>query len=325
MANILLLGGTGFVGRHLCEQLQRAGHRVTVLTRCTPRMAAAAILHLPLVTVLQANTSDAAALAPLMAGQDVVVNLIAILHGNEMAFERAHVTQVQTILNACDSAGVRRLIHISALGASTEATSLYQRSKARGEALVQRSGLDVTVLRPSVIFGADDRFTNTFARVQALLPVFPVPGGDTRFQPVWVEDVTRAIVYAIGNSRTIGQTIEAVGPEVFTLTALAKLVGQAAGYDRMVFTQPTALAYFQALFFELLPGTPLLSTDNLSAMEVDNVASGQYPTLPIWGIHPASLPGVLPTYLNRTLGSIGGGRSYLTVLRDRAMNAKPRH
>ncbi|MEN9844342.1 MAG: hypothetical protein RLZZ612_2171 [Pseudomonadota bacterium] len=317
MANLLLLGGTGFVGRHLCEQLQRAGHRVTVATRRTPRMAAAAIQHLPAVTVLQANTNDAQALATLMAGHDAVVNLIAILHGNEAEFERAHVTQVQTIIDACHSTGVHRLIHISALGAAQSATSKYQRSKARGEALLQTSGLEVTVLRPSVIFGADDRFLNTFARFQALLPVFPVPGGDTRFQPVWVEDVTRAIVYAIEHPGTIGQTVEAVGPEVYTLCELAKMAGKAAGHDRMVFTQPTALAYFQAVFLEMLPGVPLLSTDNLSAMEVDNVASGQLPTLRDWGFTPASVPGILPTYLNPHLG-VGGGRSYLTVLRDHA-------
>jgi NADH dehydrogenase len=320
MATILLLGGTGFVGRHLCEQLQRAGHRVTVATRRTPRMAAAAIIHLPAVTVLQANTNDANALATLMAGHDVVVNLIAILHGNKAAFERTHVTQVQTIIDACRTAGMRRLIHISALGASTAAISNYQRTKAEGEALVQNSGLDVTVLRPSVIFGADDKFLNTFARVQALLPVFGVPGGNTRFQPVWVEDVTRAIVHAIADRRTIGQTVEAVGPEVFTLTELAKMAGQAAGHKRTVFTMPTAFAYFQALFLEMLPGVPLLSTDNISALKVDNVASGQLPTLQHWGLTPASVSGILPTYLNRELG-VGGGRSYLTILRKHASSS----
>lgn len=321
MANILLLGGTGFVGRHLCEQLQRAGHRVTVATRRTPRMAAAEIMHLPAVTVLQANTNEASTLATLMAGHDAVVNLVAILHGNEAAFERTHVTQVQAIIDACHTAGVRRLVHLSALGASADALSKYQSSKARGEALVKASGLDVTILRPSVIFGADDKFLNTFARFQALLPLFPVPGGDTRFQPVWVEDVTRAIVHALNNNRTIGQTVEAVGPDVFTLTELARMAGTAAGHDRTVFTMPTALAYFQALFLEMLPGVPLLSTDNISAMEVDNIASGQLPTLRDWGFTPASVAGILPTYLNRELG-VGGGRSYLTVLREHASSSK---
>jgi NADH dehydrogenase len=318
MAQILVLGGTGFVGRHLCEQLQRGGHRVTVATRRTPRMAAAYIQHQPLVTVLQADVSDPAALASVMQGHDAVVNLVAILHGKEADFERVHVTFAQTVVQACQAAGVRRLVHISALGAGTEAPSHYQRSKARGEAVVHASGLDVTVLRPSVMFGADDQFLNLFATLQAWLPWLPVAGGDTRFQPVWVEDVARAIVHALEHRSTIGQTVEAVGPEVFTLTELARMAGQAAGRDRWVWTLPTGLAYFQAVVMEWMPGVPLLSTDNIASLEVDNVASGQQPTLSDWGCTPASVSGILPTYLNRQLRGVGGGRSYLSVLRDRA-------
>jgi len=306
MSNILVLGGTGFVGRHVCEQLQRAGHRTTVPTR--QYRSANSVRHLPLLTTETANISDLPTLTRLMAGHDAVVNLVAVLHGNEQRFEQVHVTLPQTIANACQASGVKRLVHISALGAGLQAPSMYQRSKARGEAVLQAAGLDLTVLRPSVIFGEGDRFLNLFARLLKVLPVFPLAGADTRFQPVWVEDVARAVVYALNNPDTTGQTVEAVGPEVFTLRQLVEMTGEAAGTPKPVFGLPRALAYFQALAMEFAPGEPLMSTDNLSSMEVDNVASpaqaGQL-TLADWGITPASLHAVLPTYVGRVLGGNG--------------------
>jgi uncharacterized protein YbjT (DUF2867 family) len=306
MSNILVLGGTGFLGRHICEQLQRAGHRMTVPTRHIKN--AAAVQHLPLLTVQTADIHDATTLTRLVSGHDAVVNLVAVLHGNEKRFEQVHVTLPQTLAQACHANGVTRVVHISALGAGVEAPSMYQRSKARGEAVLQTAGLDLTVLRPSVIFGSGDRFLNLFARMQALLPVFPLAGADTRFQPVWVEDVASAVLHALDHPHTVGTTVEAVGPEVFTLRQLAQLAGEATGHPRTVLGLPRALAYFQAVAMECLPGEPLLSTDNLSSLEVDNVASptdaGQA-TLAHWGLRPASLHAVLPTYLGRVTGGNG--------------------
>lgn len=316
MSNVLVLGGTGFVGRHVCEALQRAGHTMTVPTRHIKN--AAKVQHLPLLTVLTADVHDPAALARLVPGHDVVINLVAILHGNEAAFQRVHVELPTHLAQACQDAGVKRLIHVSALGAAADAPSRYQRSKAAGEAALQAGGLDLTVIRPSVIFGADDRFLNLFARMQRVLPVVPLAGAACRFQPVWVEDVARAIVFALTRPTTIGQTIEAVGPEVFTLAQLVKLAGQAAGCERPVFALPTALAYFQAVFMEMLPGEPLMSTDNLYSMEVDNVASSpdlQVPGLASWGIEAADLRAVLPTYLGTQPGG-HGPRSHLLELRS---------
>jgi NADH dehydrogenase len=302
MSHILVLGGTGFVGRHVCEQLQRAGHSMTVITR-HPKNADA-VRHLPLLTVLTGNIHDPDTLTRLMAGHDAVINLVAILHGNAQDFERVHVTLAQTIAQACGSTGVRRLVHISALGASAQAPSLYQRSKAQGEAVLQAAGLDLTVLRPSVIFGEGDRFMNLFARLQRVMPVFPLAGADTRFQPVWVEDVAQAVVHAIDTPDTIGQTVELVGPQVFTLRQLVQLAGQAVGHPRPVLGLPRALAYFQALLMQLAPGEPLMSTDNLLSLEVDNVASGA-PTQARWGIQAKSLNAVLPTFIGPEAGGLG--------------------
>lgn len=318
MANILVLGGTGFLGRHICEQLQRAGHRMTVPTRHIKH--AAGVQHLPLLTVQTANIHEPGTLDRLVAGHDAVVNLVAVLHGNEQRFEQVHVTLPQTLAKACQTNGVKRMVHISALGADTNAPSMYQRSKAQGENALREAGLDLTVLRPSVIFGSGDRFLNLFARMQAVFPVLPLAGACTRFQPVWVEDVARAVVYALAQPTTIGQTVEAVGPEVFTLRELAQLAGTAAGKPRPVLGLPRAVAYFQALVMEWLPGEPLLSTDNLSSLEVDNVASAPeagVPTLDAWGLAPASLHAVLPTYIGKVTGG-NGPRNRLLGFRARA-------
>ena len=305
MSNILILGGTGFVGRHLCEQLQRAGHRMTVPTRTLK--TAAPIQHLPGVTVQVTDIHQPDNLARLVAGHDVVINLVAILHGNAKAFHRVHVTLVESLIAACQAAGVQRVVHLSALGAHADSTSLYQQTKAQAEALLNASSLDVTVLRPSVIFGADDRFLNLFARMQRMLPVLPLAGADCKFQPVWVEDVAKAVVQTLRQPSTAGQTLELAGPRVYSLRQLVEMAGQAVGSPSKVIGLPVGLAYFQALFMEMLPGVPLLSTDNISAMETDNVASPAElgaATFANLGIHPAALEEVVPTYLHARAGSL---------------------
>ncbi|HEX5785269.1 MAG TPA: complex I NDUFA9 subunit family protein [Burkholderiaceae bacterium] len=305
MSNILVLGGTGFVGRHVCESLQRAGHRMTVPTRVLKN--AAPVQHLPGLTVQVADVHQPDQLNRLVAGHDLVINLVAILHGNERAFRKVHVDLPESLAAACAAAGVRRVIHVSALGAAADAPSLYLRSKAAGEAVLEAADLDLTVLRPSVIFGAGDHFINLFARMQQVLPLVPLAGARVRFQPVWVQDVAQAIVHAVAHPDTIDQTLEATGPDVYTLAQLVRLAGQAVGCPRPVLALPTALAYFQALLMELLPGTPLMSTDNISSLEVDNVASetddGQV-TLADWGLTPAHLEDVLPTFLHQTAGTL---------------------
>lgn len=300
MRNILVLGGTGFVGRHVCEALQRAHCRVTVPTRHIKH--ADHIAHLPLVTVVSVDITDPDALTRLVAGHDAVVNLVAILHGSAAAFQAIHVDLPERLGTACLAAGVRRLVHVSALGASANGPSLYQRSKAAGEhALLRGHDLDLTVLRPSVIFGAGDRFLTLFARLQTVLPVVPLAGAGTRFQPVWVQDVANAVVHALHTPSTVGQTVEAVGPDVFTLAELVDLSGLAVGHARPVVGVPQGLAIWQAGLMSLLPGEPLMSADNVRSLSVDNVASpveAGIPTLADWGMHPSSVKAILPTYLH---------------------------
>lgn len=297
MKKVLVLGGSGFVGRHVCEKLNRLGIRATVPTRRA--INARDVQTLPMVDVLEANVHNEADLARLLPGHDAVVLLVAILHGSEADFERTHVELPRRLAAAMKQAGVQRLVHVSALGASAEGPSLYQKSKAAGEAVLQASGLDVTVLRPSVIFGAEDQFLNLFARLQTVAPFVPLAGAGTRFQPVWVVDVAEAVVRSLQRPETAGQTIECTGPEVLTLAQLVQLAGRLSGHSRPVFGIPKALGLLQARLMELMPGKPLMSRDNLKSMEVDNVASGQWPGLEALGITPAAIEPAAAAYLDR--------------------------
>ncbi len=315
MDTILVLGGSGFVGRHVCEKASRLGWRVTVPTR--RRGNAQHLLTLPRVEPVEAHVHDEAALTRLVAGHDAVVNLVAILHGDAAAFHKVHVELPQKLARACAAAGVRRVVHVSALGASLDGPSMYQRSKAQGEAALRQADLQLTVLRPSVMFGAEDRFLNLFARLQQTFPFMPLAGADTRFQPVWVEDVAEALLRCLRDPRTIGQTYEACGPDVFTLRQLVTLAGKWAGVNhgkgRPVVALPPALGRLQARLMELAPGPPLMSRDNLASLQVDNVATGSVPGLDALGIRPSPLAGIAPGYLGTR-----GPRSRLIEMRGLA-------
>ena len=304
MPHVLVLGGTGFVGATLCEKLvQRFGGgdaRIVVPSRRPAR--AKAIQMLPTVELVAADVHDDAQLARLLQGCDAVVNLVAILHGSEKSFDHVHVQLPRRLAQACANAGVRRIVHVSALGADSQAPSRYLRSKAAGEAALASPPIDLTVLRPSVIFGEGDRFLNLFARLQSMFPVIPLGGAEARFQPVWVDDVALAIVRCLDDRATIGETLECCGPEVYTLAQLVRMAGRCAGHSRPVIALPGPLARLQALVMELLPGDPLMSCDNLDSMQIDNIASGTRPGLARLGIRPAAVEAIAPLYLARDQG-----------------------
>lgn len=294
-----MLGGTGFVGRSVCEQLVRRSASGAIVVPTRRAMHADAIRALPTVDVRVADVHDDTALAGVLAGCDAVINLVAILHGNAAAFEQVHVTLPRRLAAACRTAGIRRVVHVSALGVTEQAASNYLRSKQAGEAVLRAAALDLTLLRPSVIFGEQDRFLNLFAQLQRIAPVMPLAGSQARFAPVWVEDVAAAIARCIDTPATIGQTIECAGPEVFTLAELVRLAGRWSGHERPVLPLPMALGRLQALLMECLPGEPLMSRDNLDSMRSDNVASGTLPGLAALGIQPAAMARIAPGYLGQ--------------------------
>jgi len=300
LKKILLIGGSGFVGGWVASRLSERGIRVIVPTRRRERSKP--LIMLPTVYTVQADVHDEKVLASLMDGVDAVINLVGILHDNDSAkpygkrFAAAHVELPKKIIAAMKASGVRRLVHLSALKAAVDAPAGYLRSKADGERVVLAAAneLDVTVLRPSVIFGPDDAFLNTFASLLKLLPVLPLAGGQARMQPVYISDVANVVSSCLTDSATFGQTYELCGPTTYTLRELVEYVGKLTGRRCCVVNLPGALAYLQASILGLLPSPPM-SRDNLRMMQVDSVTDGRcnYP-----GWQPKALEAVAPSYLS---------------------------
>lgn len=289
----VVLGGSGFVGRHLVARLVDAGNRVIVPTR--RRARARHLILLPTVEVVEADVHVPATLAALFRGADAVVNLVGILHetGGE-TFARAHVELPAQVSAACRAAGVRRLLHMSSLNAAVDAPSAYLRSRGQGEAAVAASGLAWTVFRPSVIFGREDAFLNLFARLSKWMPVLALASADAKFQPVWVGDVAHCFAHALDDDQTIGQRYDLCGPRVYTLRELVRWVGETTGAVRPIVPLGPRLARAQALVLEHLPGK-LMTRDNLDSMRKDSVCECPFPTL--FGIAPMTLDAIAPAYL----------------------------
>jgi uncharacterized protein YbjT (DUF2867 family) len=300
LKKVLLIGGSGFVGGWIANRLSERGIRVTIPTR--RRDNTKQLILLPTVYMVDADVHDPQVLASLITGVDAVINLVGILHDGDSSqpygkrFAAAHVELPRKILTAMTQTGVRRLVHMSALRASEDAPSAYLRSKAAGEAAVlgAASELDVTVFRPSVIFGPGDAFLNTFASLLRVFPVMPLGGADARFQPVYIGDVADAFCACLTDRATFGQTYELCGPTVYTLRELVEYTGELIGRRRPVIGLPNALAYLQAGFLSLLPNPPM-SPDNLRSMQLDNLTDGSH-NYPDW--QPQSLEAVVPGYLS---------------------------
>lgn len=297
---LCVLGGSGFVGRHLVPALHDAGHTVRVLTRRRERHRE--LLVLPRVTVDEIDSGDTEALATAFAGCDAVINLVGILNekGRDGAgFEAAHVALPERVVAACRSAGVGRLLHMSALNADPEGPSHYLRSKGRGEALVHAAhgaDLAVTSFRPSVIFGPGDGMFCRFAGLLALAPLFPLACASARFAPVWIGDVVPCFVQALDDPATFGERYDLCGPEVWTLHQLVEYTARESGMSRWIVPLGDDLSRMQAWFMEWLPGKPF-SRDNIASTTVDSVCSGPFPA--VFNRVPATIEQVVPGYLGR--------------------------
>nr|WP_314546633.1 complex I NDUFA9 subunit family protein [uncultured Massilia sp.] len=305
-SSVVVFGGTGFIGSHLAARLSE--HGMTIVVAARHETHAMHLMPLPGVDIAAADLRDDAALRRLVAGRDAVINLVGILHSRRgdpygPDFKQVHVDLPRRLVDACAAGGVPRYLHMSALGADRHGPSMYARSKADGElAAASRPDVAATIFRPSVVFGPEDKFLNTFARLQRHFPVIPLAGSRTRFQPVYVNDVAQAFVRALLDPATAGKTIELGGPQVYTLAELVRLAGRYAGHERRVLALPDGLARLQARLFELLPGEPILTRDNLDSMRVDNVvsASTKALTAEALAIKVTPLEAVAPQYLSPT-------------------------
>jgi uncharacterized protein YbjT (DUF2867 family) len=290
---VVVVGASGFVGRHLVCRLADAGYRVVAVTRRRERARRLALL--PTVEIVEADAGDASALADVAQGAAALVNLTGIINeGGGREFAQAHLGVAASVIAACRAAGTRRVLHMSALHADPAGPSRYLRSKGEAEAQVAASGLDWTIFQPSVIFGPDDSFLNLFARLLRTMPVLALAAPGARFQPVYVGDVARCFVHALSDPRTIGQRYPLCGPEVYTLHELVRYVGETADAARPIMTLGPTLSKLQAFALEHLPGR-LMSRDNLASMRKDSVCDCPFPE--VFGIAPTALEAVAPSYL----------------------------
>jgi uncharacterized protein YbjT (DUF2867 family) len=295
ITTVCVLGGGGFIGRHVCRALAAAGYRIRVATRDRERAKERLIL-LPTVDVDAVNVHDPAQLATFVRGADAVINLVGVLHDGRggRSFQAAHVELARKVVAACRSRGIGRLLHMSALGAARDAPSRYLRSKGEAEAIVRESGLAWTVYRPSVVFGPGDSFLNLFATLLRFSPVVALACPGARFQPVFVEDVAAAFAKGLADLGSLGKNYDLCGPRVYTLRELVEYVGKVTGQQRLVVGLNDAFSYCQALALELLP-VKLMTRDNYYSMKVDNVCHCEFP----FGVAPAALEAVAPYYLGQ--------------------------
>lgn len=295
--SVCVIGGSGFLGSHIIQRLAAQGVQVRVPTRRRER--AKHLIVLPTVDVVNADVHDPGTLARLVSGTDAVISLAGILHeGRAGDFARVHAELPRKIVDACREQSVARLLHVSALKAAHAAPSAYLRSKAGGEQQVrvaQAAGIRTTVFRPSVIFGPGDSFLTLFARLARWLPVIALASPGARFQPVFVEDVARAVTASLEDARTHDRSFDLCGPKVYTLQQLVEYVCAVVELERPVVPLNERLSYLQAWIMEKLP-VKLMTRDNLLSMRADSTCDCPFP--PEFGLVPTPLEAVAPLYLN---------------------------
>ncbi|MBE9604117.1 complex I NDUFA9 subunit family protein [Acetobacteraceae bacterium H6797] len=294
-----VFGGTGFIGSQVTQRLLHLDYVVRVVTRDPDKVRALATDGVPgqIVPLVPDITSEAD-ITRAVAGADAVVSLIGLLYEKRPgAFARTHTELPGLIARAARLAKVRRLTHISAIGASPESPSLYARTKAGGEALLREHFPAATILRPSIVFGPGDGFFNRFAQLARLLPFMPVVRGDTRLQPVYVGDVADAVIATLTRDDTPGRLYELGGPRIAPFRDWLRLVLEVTGRRRRLVELPDGLVALQARIGDHLPNPPL-TTDQLRMLSRDNVVSEGALTLADLGITPAAAEAIIPGYLN---------------------------
>jgi NADH dehydrogenase len=295
-----VLGGSGFIGRYVVKRLAARGDVVPV--GC--RNAEEAKFLRPMgdvgqVEPLNVAIDDEVVLPAFLAGSSALVNCVGILReSGPQTFERVHHTGPAVLARIARDAGVERFVHFSAIGAEPRSTSAYARTKAAGEAAVRDAFPTVTILRPSIVFGPEDQFFNRFAAMAMFMPVLPLIGGETRFQPVYVGDVADAVIKCLEDPATAGRTYELAGPKTYTFRELLELLLHEIRRKRWFVDLPFRIAELQARLMAILPNPPL-TPDQVELLKRDNVVSPGALTLSSLGIAPTPVEPILPTYLDR--------------------------
>lgn len=295
-----IFGGTGFIGRQIVRELARAGYTVKVATRAPERAYFLKTAgNVGQIVPFACQYGDDVSLRAAVKGCDVVVNCIGVLYEKgKNTFPRIHTELPRAIAKACREEKVSRFIHISALGCD-QAHSKYSKSKHNGELAVYENFQAATILRPSVVFGADDTFFNMFARLSILSPVLPlIGGGQTKFQPVYVNDIAQAVAAAIKDAQTAGKTYEIGGPDVVSFRQIYERLFKETGRKVCLLSLPWGVAKIQGALMGLLPA-PMLTADQVENLKTDNVVQQEALTLQDLGVRATDMDVILPTYLAR--------------------------
>ena len=292
---ICVLGGTGFVGRHLLARLANRGYQLKMLTRHPQRHRDLAVL--PDAELIGADIRDPAALLTHFADCDAVINLVGVLHdqGSSQGFQALHVDLPVKIIETCRALGIKRLLHMSALHAdAAKGPSQYLFTKGEGEQRVMAAtDLAVTCFKPSIIFGPKDNFYNQFAGLLKVFPVLPLACPNARFAPVYVGDVAQAFEMSLENEATIGKCYELCGPRAYTFREIVEDIARMLGLKRKVIGLPDGLARLQAKVLGLLP-VKIFTTDNFLSLQVDSVCGRD--GLAELGITPHSVESIMQMY-----------------------------
>ncbi|GGL43562.1 complex I NDUFA9 subunit family protein [Caulobacter rhizosphaerae] len=299
---VTVFGGSGFVGGQVVRALAKAGHRVRVAVR-NPNLAYRMRMlgDVGQIEVVQANVRNVPSVARAVDGAEAVVNLVGVLwESGRQKFQTLHVMGARTIAEQARAAGAARLVQVSALGADVNASSKYLRTKAEGEAAVRAAFPGAVVIRPSVVFGAEDKFFNKFGQMAALFPALPlIGGGETKFQPVYVGDVAAVVAKAVSSPAAEGLTYELGGPTVYSFKALMELILRETGRNRVLAPIPFFAAGLIGKVGDLSPINPPLTSDQVESLRTDNVADHGLPGLAEAGVVPTAVEAVVPSYLYR--------------------------
>ncbi|HWW24490.1 MAG TPA: complex I NDUFA9 subunit family protein [Caulobacter sp.] len=299
---VTVFGGSGFVGGQVVRALAKAGHRVRVAVR-NPNLAYRMRMlgDVGQIEVVQANLRNAPSVARAVDGAEAVVNLVGVLwESGRQTFQTLHVMGAKTVAEQARAAGAKRLVQVSALGADLESSSKYQRTKAQGEAAVRAAFPGAVVIRPSIMFGAEDKFFNKFGQMAALFPALPlIGGGETKFQPVYVGDVAQVVAKAVASPAAEGLTYELGGPAVYSFKALMELILRETGRNRVLAPIPFFAAGLIGKVGDLSPINPPLTSDQVETLKTDNVADHGLPGLAEAGVVPTAVEAVVPSYLYR--------------------------
>ena len=294
---ICIFGGGGFVGRYIAQALLERGARLRIAERnISNAMHIKPLGNLGQTQFVSADITKPDSVARAVRGSDVVINLVGVLKGD---FERIHVEGARNVAQAAAAAGCHSLLHLSAIGADSESPSRYGRSKADGEKAVRTAFPDAIILRPSIIFGREDQFINRFAAMIAMLPVVPVIGSKTKFQPIFAGDVADVAAAALGQpERHAGQTFELGGPEILSMGEINRRIAQMTGRKPTFIDVPDVVAGLMASVLGPLPGAPI-TADQYRMLQKDNVVSPDASGIDAFGVVPTPIAAVAPGWMEK--------------------------